>query len=64
MRPICFIVCFTLGVSLMVFSGYVPQSASARGNGLGSGTAPGTDASNTHSVDRHPITGTVPRRVW
>ncbi len=31
MRPVCFILCFTIGVCLMVFSGYLPQSASARG---------------------------------
>ncbi len=31
-NAILFVVCFTLGLSLMVFSGYVPQSASARGN--------------------------------
>lgn len=30
MRPLCFVVCFTLGVTLMVFSGYVPRRASAR----------------------------------
>jgi hypothetical protein len=30
-RPILFVVCFTLGVTLMVFSGYLPQAASARG---------------------------------
>jgi len=31
MKPVLFIICFALGVSLMVFSGYLPQSASARG---------------------------------
>ncbi len=31
MRPILFVVFFTLGVGLMVVSGYVPKSASARG---------------------------------
>lgn len=31
MRPALFVICFTLGVSLMVFSGYLPQPASASG---------------------------------
>jgi len=31
MRLVLFVTCFTLGVSLMVLSGYLPQSASARG---------------------------------
>ncbi len=31
MRPVLFVVCFTLGVSLMVISGYVPHPARARG---------------------------------
>ncbi len=29
-RPVLFVVCFTVGVTLMVFSGYVPRTASAR----------------------------------
>lgn len=37
MRPILFVFCFTLGVGLMVFSGYLPKSASARGNGAAGG---------------------------
>ncbi|MCK4342263.1 MAG: hypothetical protein KAY37_11135 [Phycisphaerae bacterium] len=30
MKPVLFVVCFSLGVSLMIFSGYLPKSASAR----------------------------------
>ena len=33
MRPVMFVLCFTLGVGLMIYSGYVPKSASARDNG-------------------------------
>lgn len=33
MRPVLFVICFTIGVSLMVFSGYLPKTASAHGNG-------------------------------
>lgn len=40
MKPVPFVVCFTLGVTLMVFSGYVPQAASARSNGTSAAAAP------------------------
>ncbi|MEW6250760.1 MAG: hypothetical protein AB1716_08940, partial [Planctomycetota bacterium] len=30
MKPVYFVICFSTGVCLMIFSGYVPQSASAR----------------------------------
>ncbi len=33
MRTILFVMCFSLGVSLMVLSGYLPKTASARGGG-------------------------------
>lgn len=33
MRPVLFVICFTLGVGLMVFSGYLPKPASARNGG-------------------------------
>jgi hypothetical protein len=42
MRPLLFVVCFSLGVSLMVFSGYLPNSASA---GDSSRSEPAVDAS-------------------
>jgi len=29
-RPVLFVVCFSVGITLMVFSGYVPRTASAR----------------------------------
>lgn len=33
MKPVLFVVCFTLGIGLMIFSGYLPKSASADDNG-------------------------------
>lgn len=33
MRPWLFVICFSLGVTLMLLSGYLPQSASAHGSG-------------------------------
>lgn len=33
MKSVLFVVCFALGVSLMIYSGYLPKTASARGNG-------------------------------
>ncbi len=57
MKPVLFVICFTLGVTLMVFSGYLPQSASARGSGAdGLGTRDG-------ELDRSPLAYTVTRRV-
>jgi hypothetical protein len=38
MKSVLFIVCFSLGVTLMIFSGYLPQPASARAAGGGFGT--------------------------
>jgi hypothetical protein len=58
MKPVCFIICFTLGVSLMVFSGYLPHAASARSTAPGPGTVPGVG-----SASESPFTGTVTRRV-
>jgi hypothetical protein len=53
MRPIFFVICFSLGVSLMIFSGYVPQSASARGN-QGRATRVEQDSSRYGAPRRHP----------
>jgi hypothetical protein len=58
MKPVLFVVCFTLGVTLMVFSGYLPQSANARGS------APdGQAAIGNTETDRSPPGLTVTRRV-
>lgn len=51
MRPVCFILCFTIGVCLMVFSGYLPQSASARGR-AGFVTAHGAARTDSDSFTR------------
>jgi len=32
MKPVLFVMCFTLGVTLMIFSGYLPETASAGSN--------------------------------
>jgi len=57
MKPVLFVICFTLGVTLMVFSGYLPQSASARG-----GAAEGARG-REGEVERSPSAFTVTRRV-
>lgn len=60
MRPVCFILCFTIGVCLMVFSGYLPQSASAQGNRRALVTAPDSPRpageSFTRSLTRRAVT--------
>ncbi len=58
MKPVLFVVCFTLGVTLMVFSGYLPDAASARSSEPGS--ASGFDGL---APDGSPATLTVTRRV-
>lgn len=63
MKPVCFVICFTVGVSLMVFSGYLPQSASASGNKSNVATAPGRATVEPTLFERQPITGTVTRKV-
>ncbi len=57
MKPVLFVICFTLGVTLMVFSGYLPQSANARGR------AGAVGASDRHAADRSVLPRTVTRRV-
>ena len=52
MRLVLFVTCFTLGVSLMVLSGFVPQSASARGEPGDTETAKAT--SDSAQVIRSP----------
>jgi len=59
MKPVLFIICFTLGVSLMIFSGYVPQSASARGNGDATENA----SARAGHADGQEFVRTVTRRV-
>lgn len=63
MKPVFFVAFFTIGVSLMIFSGYLPQSASARGNGAGPATASGDSGIGSGLFDRQPIAGTVTRKV-
>jgi|GEM_PF-1858375 len=48
MRPVWFVICFSLGVGLMVFSGYLPQSAKARGGAVDSETGSGHSESRLH----------------
>jgi hypothetical protein len=58
MKPVLFVICFTLGVTLMIFSGYLPQSASARGS-----VARRVGATHDTELDRSPAALTVTRRV-
>ncbi len=57
MRTILFVICFSLGVSLMVLSGYLPKSASARD---GSGELTGSDSARRILAPRF-YSGITPR---
>jgi hypothetical protein len=58
MKPVLFVMCFTLGLSLMVLSGYVPQAASAHG-----ARPDTTSAAQEFDPFGQPLTRTVTRRV-
>lgn len=58
MKPVHFVVCFTLGVTLMVFSGYLPQTASAgRSTSAEGGGGLGTPAVPERPTVTHRATG-------
>ena len=54
MKPVLFVICFTLGLSLMVFSGYVPQSANAHN---------GKQNATTSGLELDPFGQPLPRTV-
>ena len=58
MKPVLFVMCFTLGLSLMVLSGYVPQSASAH-----DGKQNATTSAQELDPFGQPLPRTVTRRV-
>jgi hypothetical protein len=58
MKPVLFVICFTVGLCLMVFSGYVPQSANAHDRKLSAKTT--ADESDPLG---QPLPRTVTRRV-
>jgi hypothetical protein len=60
MKNVLFIVCFSLGVTLMIFSGYLPQPASARAAGSGLGTDSG---SRSAALFGQEFAGTVTRKA-
>jgi len=64
MRHMMFVLCFTVGVSLMIFSGYVPRAASARTDAVTDGTI--SKAGRLHSRDEAIGPGRTrsPRSVW
>jgi hypothetical protein len=64
MRLMMFVLCFTVGVSLMIFSGYVPRSASARTDVVADGTS--SRAGRPHGGDDSigPARTSSPRSVW
>lgn len=58
MKPVLFVMCFTLGLSLMVLSGYVPHAASAHGT-----RQDAAKAGEEFDPFGQPLTRTVTRRV-
>jgi hypothetical protein len=60
MKNALFVVCFSLGVTLMIFSGYMPSAASARGSRAGFGSDPDNMAVVLAASD---FSGTVTRKA-
>lgn len=60
MRPVLFVLCFTVGLTLMIFSGYLPKSAKAE-NGSKAVLLAGRQAAATAYVE--PVQRPVPARA-
>ncbi len=60
MKNVLFVVCFSVGVTLMIFSGYLPSAASARGSRVAAGSDPDNVAAVLAVSD---FAGTVTRKA-